>query len=153
MINVLLIMVWAMSYTFAPLMKETKAKTWVDIMVLRMGKMEAVEFGLLGLMSTFAWMLFAATNEDGEPMNLLMYLLVGLFLYFFSSLASVIVFDIIIKPILFPSSATASNDGADTDTESDDVNSSSSSTTSTTAKSDANTFQISQLHNGLAGGA
>jgi len=86
MVNLFLIMVWVMSYIFAPLMKETKAKTWMDIMVLRMGKMEAVEFGLLGLLSTFAWMLFATTNEDGEPMNLLMYSLVGLFIFFGGSL-------------------------------------------------------------------
>ena len=138
-VNILLIMVWLMSYLAAPLMKETKAKTWVDIMVLRMGKMEAVEFGLLGLMSTFAWMLFATTNEDGEPMNLFMYSLVGLFICFWISLASVIVFDVDIKPLLFPSSATASDDGADTD-------GSATTTTSRTGR-----FSLGKMDAGLSG--
>jgi len=155
MVNVLLIMVWGLSYIAAPLMKETKAKTWVDIMVLRMGKMEAVEFGLLGLMSTFAWMLFATTNEDGEPMNLLMYSLTGLFVFLWGSLWIVVIFDIIIKPILFPSSATASDNGADTDTEADDVNSSTRSSTSTTPLSNADSsggnFTLRKMDGGLSG--
>mmetsp|Transcript_29589 Transcript_29589/g.58930 ORF Transcript_29589/g.58930 Transcript_29589/m.58930 type:complete len:428 (+) Transcript_29589:156-1439(+) len=160
-VNVLLIVVWTLSYIIAPLMKETKAKTWVDIMALRMGKIEAVEFNLLGLMSTFAWMLFATTNEDGEPMNLFMYSLTWLFLYFFFSLAFVVIFDVVIKPILFPSSTTASDDSADTDAESDDVNSSSSSTTTaktttaTTSLSNADarggSFDLNKMDAGLSG--
>ena len=131
-VNALLFMVWALGYVFAPLMKATKAKTWVDIMLLRMGKMEGLEFGLLGLIGILAGMLFATTNEDGEPMNLLMYLLVGLFLYFFLSLFSVVIFDVVVKPILFPSSAIISDDNAE------DANSSTHSTTTTTTTTTKN---------------
>mmetsp|Transcript_11843 Transcript_11843/g.24227 ORF Transcript_11843/g.24227 Transcript_11843/m.24227 type:complete len:136 (+) Transcript_11843:561-968(+) len=55
MVNVLLRVVWLMNYMVAPMMKDTRhIRTWLDVMVLRMGKIEALEFGLLGMLSSLA---------------------------------------------------------------------------------------------------
>ena len=153
MVKCLLIMGWLMTYVVGPLMKETKTKTWMDIMVLRMGKIERLEFSLLGLMGSFAWVLYATTNEDGESMNFFMYLLVGLFLYFLFSLLGVIIYDIFIKPILFHSSATTYDDSAVAYADADDANSSFSSTTTISlSNADASdAFELSKLHGGLSG--
>ena len=82
-----------------------KIKTWRDIMLLKMGKMEGVEFILFSLMSVAAWLLFANTSEDGEAMTNLISTLIGLFLVFFYTLAAVLIFDVIIRPRLCTSSA------------------------------------------------
>ena len=42
-VNVFLIETWLMMYVFFPLLKEMKAKTWKDMMLLKMGKIEGLE--------------------------------------------------------------------------------------------------------------
>ena len=41
-------MVWAMTYMLSPVTKDTKTKTWGDVMVLRMGKIEELEVRAYG---------------------------------------------------------------------------------------------------------
>ena len=107
MVNMFLFMIWMVTYAYAPIMKETKTKTWQQVMLLKMNKMEGLQFSLLGLLSTLAWMSFANTNEDGESMTGFISLLVTLVRVVFYLVAIVFVFDVLIKPRLCPSSATA----------------------------------------------
>ena len=134
-INTLLFMAWALAYVYAPLMKGRKTKTWGDVMVLKMGKMEGFQFSLGSILSTVAWVEFATLNEGGEPLTDFMRTLLDLFNLFFFSLASLVLFDIFIRPRLCPSTTTTPDDD-NNDTTS--LSLSSSTTTTSTSVSNAN---------------
>ena len=106
-INTLLFMMWALAYLAAPLMKDRKTKTWGDVMVLKMGKIEGLQFSLGSILGTVTWVEFATLNEDGESLSDFMNTLVGLFKLFFFSLLFLVLFDIFIRPRLCPSSSSA----------------------------------------------
>mmetsp|Transcript_30410 Transcript_30410/g.60403 ORF Transcript_30410/g.60403 Transcript_30410/m.60403 type:complete len:414 (+) Transcript_30410:29-1270(+) len=118
-INMLLWIMWFLSYVCAPLMKDRKTKTWGDVMVLKMGKMEGMQFSLGSILGTVAWVEFATLNEGGEPITDFMKTLIGLFTLFFFSLLFLVLFDVFVRPRLCPSSSsatTATPDGDNKDT-------------------------------------
>jgi len=124
-INMLLWMMWALAYVCAPLMKDRKTKTWGDVMVLKMGKMEGMQFSLGSILVTVAWVEFATLNEGGESITDFMKTLINLFQLFFFSLLSLVLFDIFLRPRLCPSTTTTPDD------DNNDTTSLSLSTTST----------------------
>ena len=142
-INMLLCMMWALAYVCAPLMKDRKTKTWGDVMVLKMGKMEGFQFSLGSMLSTVAWVEFATLNEGGEPITDFMNTLIHLFGLFFFSLGSLVLFDIFVRPHLCPSSSSA----ATTTTPDDDNNDTASLSLSTTSTTTTST-SVSNANNG-----
>ena len=88
-------------------MKTMKAKTWKDILMLRMTWMEKLQFYLFLAWSTTAGVTFATLFEEGSPMTPLMEVLYVIFYLLFLALSFVLAFDIFVKPRLCPSSATA----------------------------------------------
>ena len=90
-------------------MKEMRTKTWRHVMLLKMNKIEGLQFGLLGFLSTLAWMSFANTNEDGESMTGFISLLVTLVRVVFYLVAIVFVFDVLIKPLGWDSARVQEN--------------------------------------------
>ena len=150
MVNMFLFMIWMVTYAYAPIMKETKTKTWQQVMLLKMNKMEGLQFSLLGLLSTLAWMSFANTNEDGESMTGFISLLLTLVRVIFYLVLIAFTFDVVIKPRLCPSSAA----GATTSSSSpDDDNPSTHAPTSTltTSASNSNAFDMRSLSGSLGG--
>ena len=154
-INCLLFMMWLLAYVAAPLIKDRKTKTWGDMMVLKMGKMEGFQFSLGSMLCTVAWVEFATLNEDRESMTDFMNALYYLFALFFSSLASLVLFDIFARPYLCPSSAATTsdeNDNDDNDTVS--LSLSTASTTNTTSVFNGDSaFNMQQVTGATFGGA
>jgi len=144
-INMLLCMVWFIAYVCAPLMMDRKTKTWGDVMVLKMGKMEGFQFSLGSILSTVAWVQFATLNEGGEPITDFMKTLIGLFTLFFFSLLFLVLFDVFVRPRLCPSSFSATTTTPDDDN--NDTTSLALSTTSTTTTT-ATSTSISNANNG-----
>jgi len=124
-INCLLWIMFFLAYVCAPLMKDRKTKTWGDVMVLKMGKMEGMQFSLGSILVTVAWVEFATLNEGGESITDFMKTLINLFQLFFFSLLSLVLFDIFLRPRLCPSTTTTPDD------DNNDTTSLSLSTTST----------------------
>ena len=140
----LLFMAWFLAYVCAPLMKDKKTKTWGDVMVLKMGKMEGFQFSLGCILSTVAWVQFATLNEDGEPLTDFMNTLMHLSALFFFSLFILVFFDIFVRPYLCPSSSSAT-----TATPDDDNNDTTSLSLSTTSTATASTSKsVSNANNG-----
>ena len=76
-------------------------------MLLRMLlRTSSLQFSL-SFLSTLAWMSFANTNEDGESMTGFISLLLTLVRVIFYLVLIAFTFDVVIKPRLCPSSATA----------------------------------------------
>ena len=156
-INMLLSMMWALAYLAAPLMKDRKTKTWGDVMVLKMGRMEGMQFSLGSLMGTVAWVEFATINEDGESITDFMNTLLGLFNLFASSLLSLVGFDIFVRPYLCPSSATTTTPDADNNETASLSLSSTSTATASASVSNSNNgdsaFNMQQLTSSTFGGS
>ena len=68
--------------------------------------MEGIQFSLYWLLSVLAVVLFSLTDEDGNALTTYMIYLCGLFLLAFFSLLFLTLYDVLIKPRLFPSSTT-----------------------------------------------
>ena len=147
MVNGFLSMTWGMQYVIAPVMKETTAKTWKDVMLLKMGKMEGLEFGLLGVIGALAGLQFANTNEDGESITSFMSWLAGLFILFDLTLVLVLIYDVIVKPFIFPSSASTT-----TSPDAEDDNSSSPSNTTANTIHAADAFDMREVAGASLGG-
>ena len=62
MINDHLMVTWMMVYWCGPVQNSRKAKTWADIMKLRMNKTDGIQFGLYGIWTVLAWLIFANLN-------------------------------------------------------------------------------------------
>ena len=144
-INMLLLMVWFLAYFCAPLIKDMKTKTWGDMMVLKMGKMEGFQFSLGSILGTVTWVEFAFLNEDGESITDFMATFGNLFHLFYWSLTALVIFDIIVRPRLCPSSATTtSNDDNDAISLSHS-NSSTSTSMSISNANNSNAFNMGQV--------
>mmetsp|Transcript_14638 Transcript_14638/g.29845 ORF Transcript_14638/g.29845 Transcript_14638/m.29845 type:complete len:437 (+) Transcript_14638:157-1467(+) len=142
-INMLLFMAWFLAYVCAPLMKDRKTKTWGDVMVLKMGKMEGFQFSLGSILGTVAWVEFATLNEGGELMTDFMQTLITLFILFFYSLCALVLFDIFVRPRLCPSSATTTSAENDNDNDNDAISLSHSTASTTTISA-----SVSSANNG-----
>ena len=142
-INMLLSMMWALAYLAAPLMKDRKTKTWGDVMVLKMGRMEGMQFSLGSILGTVAWVEFASINEGGESITDFMRMLYYVFNLFFGSLGSLVLFDIFVRPRLCPSSSSATTATPDDDDNNDTASLSLSTTSTATASA-----SVSNSNNG-----
>mmetsp|Transcript_5204 Transcript_5204/g.9977 ORF Transcript_5204/g.9977 Transcript_5204/m.9977 type:complete len:443 (-) Transcript_5204:50-1378(-) len=147
MVNGFLAMIWAMQFVLAPLMKETTTKTWKDVMLLKMDKMEGLHFGLLGVVGALAGLQFANTNEDGEFLTSFMTGLAGLFVIFFLALILVLAYDVVVKPFIFPSSASTT-----TSPDAEDGNSSSPSNNTANTIHAADAFDMREVAGASLGG-
>ena len=110
-IGSLLSVTWALSSWFGPLLKKAKSVTWGDLMVLNMGKMEALLFGLFGLASATGWVMFASLEEDRERLTDYIRWLGRIFNAFFYSLIVTLIFNIFVKSRLCPSSTSSLSGG------------------------------------------
>ena len=52
-----------MTYVIFPIIKDRREKTWVDLMLLRISKIEGTQFSLFCMVSTVTWMLYASLRE------------------------------------------------------------------------------------------
>ena len=130
-----LVTVWVITNWVGPVLKAMKAKTWKDVLLLRMTWMEGLQFCLFIAWSTTTWITFANLFEEGSSMTPFVDLLRGIFIILCGCVLGTLTFDIFIKPRLCPSSATAS------------------STTSSVSNADDNaTFGIGQMGAGVAVG-
>jgi len=104
LITVLLAFIWLSVYVFFPIAKHKREYTWVDVLKLKFDRMEGIQFAHYGLLSVLALVLFSLTEEDGSKLEKHLVYLCGLFLLPIWSLIFLTIYDIIIKPSLFPSS-------------------------------------------------
>ena len=87
--------------------------TWADVMAIRMSKVEGMHFMLFGTAATITLLLFANTDESGGDFNpFLQYLTAGEALSL-GSLAILILYEYVVKPLLFPSSASSATSDSD----------------------------------------
>ncbi|GMH74078.1 hypothetical protein TrLO_g9761 [Triparma laevis f. longispina] len=109
LVSVFLMFAWFLGYLIPPLLTG-KTITWTDVMAIRMSKVEGTQFMLFGTLATFTLILFANTNEDGGDFNLfLQYLTAGFFITIIS-LFSLVIYESVAKPLLFPSNKTSNHE-------------------------------------------
>jgi len=77
-----------------------------DVIKVRFDRMEGVQFALFGLLSVLALLLFSFTNEDGSEATPYLWSLGGLFTFSILILLILLVYEFIVKPYFFSSSAT-----------------------------------------------
>ncbi|GMH49568.1 hypothetical protein TL16_g00553 [Triparma laevis f. inornata] len=115
LISTFLYFTWGLGYIIPPLLSGRKTMTWADAMAIRMSKVEGTQFMLFGTAATITLILFANTDEGGGDFNpFLQYLTAGFGLTI-GSLFSLVVYEYIIKPLLFPSSASSATSDSDID--------------------------------------
>ncbi|GMH61321.1 hypothetical protein TrST_g6686 [Triparma strigata] len=104
---------WGLGYLIPPLLSGRKTMTWADVMAIRMSKVDGTQFMLFGTTATITLILFANTDESGGDFNpFLQYLTAG-FMLTIASLAFLVLYEYIIKPLLFPSSASSTTSDSD----------------------------------------
>ncbi|GMH94029.1 hypothetical protein TrVE_jg6163 [Triparma verrucosa] len=115
LVSIFLAVTWAIGCLIPPLLSGRKSMTWVDVMAIRMSKIEGTQFMLFGTCATITLVLFANTDESGEDLNsFLRYLTVG-YLSTIISLVSLVGYEYVVKPLLFPSSASSATSDSDID--------------------------------------
>lgn len=109
MVSIFLAFGWFLGYLVPPLFSG-KTMTWADVMAIRMSKVEGTQFMLFGTLATITLILFANTDEGGAEATLfLMYLTMG-FIFTIASLLNFVLYESIIKPLLFTSNKTSNSD-------------------------------------------
>ena len=93
---------WVMTYAVSPIVKDRREKTWSDVMLLHMNKLEGAQFSLFCVTATVVCMLFASINEDGEEVTPFLAYLLVFWVIFFVFLLSVVFFDATIRPLIYP---------------------------------------------------
>ena len=107
MISIFLYFTWVLGYLIPPLLHGKKMMTWPDVMAIRMGKVEGTQFMLFGATATISLILFANTDEDGGDFTpFLQYLTVD-YIITILSLIFLVLYEYIVKPLLFPSSTSS----------------------------------------------
>ena len=79
----------------------------------RFSAVEGIEFGLFGLCSTLALVMFSLLEEDGGELSPSMYFMIGLFIFSIVFLIFVILYDTIVRPMLWGATGTANERGGE----------------------------------------
>ncbi|GMH60075.1 hypothetical protein TrST_g7694 [Triparma strigata] len=112
-VSLFLFFTWFLGYIIPPLISGRKTMTWADVMAIQMSKVEGTQFMLFGTAATITLILFANTDESGGDFNpFLQYLTAG-YLTTIVSLLFLVLYEYVVKPLLFPSSASSATSDSD----------------------------------------
>ncbi|GMH91634.1 hypothetical protein TL16_g12110 [Triparma laevis f. inornata] len=101
---------WVLSVLIPPLLPSDRTLTWSDVMKLDLGsRIEELQFTLFCMFSIEALIMYSLTNSEGEEMDNFLGGLVIIMLLNFSSLAFIVLYEYVIKPLICKSSTRATN--------------------------------------------
>ena len=103
-VTIFLFVSWLLTYVVPPLLPTDRVLTWGDVMKLRMGMVEGLQFTLFSALSLEALLMFALTDDDGAEINykdgdLLSTLFIIMQCNFFI-LVFIVIYQYVLKPLI-----------------------------------------------------
>ncbi|GMH70941.1 hypothetical protein TrST_g2376 [Triparma strigata] len=120
LVSVFLVFAWGLGVVVPPLLVAQKTLSWTDVIATRMSKFEGAQLLLFGTAATITLILFANLDEEGGDFTLLLQFLTVGFVSTISVLLFLVIYEAVVKPLMFPSTLNnTSNKEDDNDNDND----------------------------------